>query len=362
MAARIMTVRGPISPDQLGFASLHEHILCDLADCFRDRFRRLIAPMPDWPLDLENRSSLRHAMILSSNNLRLDDEEVMATEVADFRAAGGMAIVETGAPGIRTAKDVRAFVRISERTGVHIIACTGLYAEDSWPERFRGLTFEQYADYLRDEITHGIGDSEVLPGQIKVAYEGPSESTNAYTRAAALVSRESGVSLQVHVGLLLSNDVMQQTFLPLLYSTECIPERTLICHVENWLGTLPIVQLVADPRSVPLDLTLHKEVLDRGFNICFTCIGAEWDLEGLGFAHRPDWFFLAGLVALIKQGYARQICLGHDVFTKLNTRRGGGEGYTRIHNFVVPTLRRSGVSDEDIRMMTVENPARLLAY
>jgi Phosphotriesterase family. len=28
----------------------------------------------------------------------------------------------------------------------------------------------------------------------------------------------------------------------------------------------------------------------------------------------------------------------------------------------VPTLRRSGVSDEDIRMMTVENPARLLAY
>jgi phosphotriesterase-related protein len=122
------------------------------------------------------------------------------------------------------------------------------------------------------------------------------------------------------------------------------------------------VQLVADPKSMPLDLTLHKEVLDRGFNICFTCIGAEWDLEAMGLAHRPDWFFLAGLVALIKQGYADQICLGHDVFTKLNTRRGGGEGYTRIHNFVVPALRRSGVSDEDIRMITVENPARLLAY
>jgi phosphotriesterase-related protein len=362
MAARIMTVRGPITPDQLGFTSLHEHILCDLADCFRDRFRRANVPMPDQPLVLENRSSLRHAMLLSSSNLRLDDEEVMAAEVSDFGAAGGMAIVETGAPGIRTAKDVRAFVRISERTGVHIIACTGLYAEDSWPERFRGLTFEQFADYLRNEIAHGIGDSEVLPGQIKVAYEGPSESTNAYTRAAALVSRESGVSLQVHVGLLLSNDVLREAFLPLLYATECIPERTLICHVENWLGTLPIAQLVADPKSMPLDLSLHKEVLDRGFNICFTCIGAEWDLEGMGFAHRPDWFFLAGLAALIKQGYAGQICLGHDVFTKLNTRRGGGEGYTRIHNFIVPTLRRSGVSDEDIQMMTVENPARLLAY
>src|SRR5450756_2860054 len=103
MAARIMTVRGPITPDQLGFASLHEHILCDLADCYRDRYRWGNVLMPDWPLVLENRSSLRHAMILSSSNLRLDDEEVMAAEVADFRAAGGMAIVETGAPGIRTA-------------------------------------------------------------------------------------------------------------------------------------------------------------------------------------------------------------------------------------------------------------------
>jgi phosphotriesterase-related protein len=67
-------------------------------------------------------------------------------------------------------------------------------------------------------------------------------------------------------------------------------------------------------------------------------------------------------VALIKQGYAGQICLGHDVFTKLNTRRGGGEGYTRIQKFIVPTLRRSGVSDSDIHLITVENPARLLAY
>jgi phosphotriesterase-related protein len=32
--------------------------------------------------------------------------------------------------------DVVALKRISEKTGVHIIACTGLYAENSWPERF----------------------------------------------------------------------------------------------------------------------------------------------------------------------------------------------------------------------------------
>lgn len=363
MTRTITTVRGPLAPEALGFTSMHEHILVDLAECYRNRFTAsLPSPMPDRPLALEDRSLLRHAMLLSSDNLRLDDEEMMTGEVADFRDAGGSAIVETGSPGIRTAKDVAAFVRISERTGVHIVACTGLYAEDSWPERFRALTFEQYADYLRGEIANGIGDSGVLPGMIKVAYEGPSTQANAYTQAAALVSRETDLSLQVHVGLLRNNDDMRGVFLPLMYGSQCVPERTLICHVENWLGMLPLAQLVRDPASVPLDLSLHREVLDRGFNICFTCIGAEWDLEQLGLAHRPDWFYLAGIVALVKQGYAGQLFLGHDVFTRGNTRRGGGEGFTRIHNFVLPTLRSAGVSEEDIRRITAENPARLLAH
>jgi phosphotriesterase-related protein len=305
---------------------------------------------------------LRHAMLMSSENLRLDDEEAAAGEVADFNDVGGSAIVETGAPGIRAWQDVAAFRRISERTGVHIVACTGLYAEDSWPERFRGFSEEQFAEYLRGEIANGIGESGILPGQIKVAYEGPTESADAYLRAAATVSRESGVSLQVHVGLTLSNDVMRSSFLPLLYGSGCVPERTLICHVENWLGPLQLTELVRDPQSVPRDLSLHREVLDRGFNLCFTLFGAEWDTEGLGLAHRPDWFYMAGMLPLIEEGYAGQIFVGHDVFTKSATRRGGGEGFTRIPRFVVPTLRRCGVSEDDLRRITVENPARLLAF
>ena len=364
MPAKVMTVRGPIAPEDLGFTSLHEHILVDLAECYRNRYRQILpdVDMPDGPFAMEDRSTLRHAILLSSSNLRLDDEGVAMGEVADFRAAGGSAIVETGAPGIRTASDVVAFKRISEQTGVHIVACTGLYAEDSWPESFRGLTREQYSDYLLAEIANGIGDSGILPGQIKVAYEGSTPAADTYARAAALVSRESGLSLQVHVGLLLSNDYTRKTLLPLLYEGDCVPERTVICHVENWLGSLSLTQLVTDPRSAASDLTLLKEVLDRGFNVCFTCIGAEWDLEQMGFAHRPDWFYLAGILALIKDGYAGQIFLGHDVFTKLATRRGGGEGFTRIPTFVLPTLRRCGVSEADIQKISVENPARLLAH
>ncbi len=171
MPSPIQTVCGPIAPESLGFTSMHEHILCDLT-VFRERFKKLLGrnDMPEVPLTLANRSRLRHGMILSPENLRLNDEAMMTGEVEDFAGAGGNAIVETGAPGIRCADDVRAFARISEATGVHIVACTGLYAEDSWPDHFRGLTSDQYADYLRGEIANGIGDSGIRPGQIKVAF------------------------------------------------------------------------------------------------------------------------------------------------------------------------------------------------
>ncbi len=185
---------------------------------------------------------------------------------------------------------------------------------------------------------------------------------DAYLRAACLVSRETGISLQIHVGLLLSNDVLRERFFPLLYDCSPVPERTVVCHVENWLGMLNTVELVMDPSRVPADLSLHVEVLDRGYNICFTCIGADWDQEAAGLAPRPDWFYMAGIRALDEKGYARQITLGHDVFTHLNTRRGGGEGYTRIARYIVPTLRATGVSEASLRQMTVENPARLLAF
>ena len=52
----------------------------------------------------------------------------------------------------------------------------------------------------------------------------------------------------------------------------------------------------------------------------------------------------------------------HDVFTKSATRRGGGEGFTLIPSFVVPTLRHSGVSDDDLKRITVANPAQLLTF
>jgi phosphotriesterase-related protein len=79
-------------------------------------------------------------------------------------------------------------------------------------------------------------------------------------------------------------------------------------------------------------------VLDQGANISIDCFGHAWSLELTGWILERDFHRLGGLIALVK-----------------------GEGYCRLTKFVIPSLRDVGVSDFDIRQMTVENPARLLA-
>jgi hypothetical protein len=81
----------------------------------------------------------------------------------------------------------------------------------------------------------------------------------------------------------------------------------------------------------------------------------------LGAAPDYDIYPLAAMYQYIQEGYADRIVIGTDLWTRISTRRYGGYGMIRLLNFVVPTLRKYGVSQEHIDQITVHNPARLLA-
>lgn len=368
MSQKIMTVCGPILPTKLGFTSMHEHILSDCS-MFRRRAKKTVFipryrdVKPEGKLTLENRSAVRHNITLSMDNMMLDNETIMTAEVADFKTGGGDAIVEVSAPGIRRSpEDLIAIRRISEETGVHIVVSTGLYAEDTWPECYRSMAFDQYVSFLYKEITQGIGDTGIYPGHMKAAYEVFTPQLDRYLQAAAFVSRETNLSLQIHLGTDVTPAEVRQYVLPPLCRGGCIPQRTILCHVQFQMGFLSIAELVKKPGRVPFDISLHKELLSKGFILSFTPFGFEADNEVFGIAHYPDWYTLSGVVALIEEGYANQLVFGNDVFTKLATRRGGGEGYRRLADFIVPAMKECGVSDQDIHRIMVENPARILPF
>ena len=66
--------------------------------------------------------------------------------------------------------------------------------------------------------------------------------------------------------------------------------------------------------------------------------------------------------SLIDAGYLENILLASDFATARDTQRNGGPGYAKTVTQFVPMLREAGITEEDIRVMTVENPLRLLAF
>lgn len=348
---------------------MHEHIVCDMS-IFRRRYEDLLPgdlPVtPDDPVRLDNLGYLKHMFILSRDAVNLRDEELMTGEVADFKASGGGAMVDMSTPGLRC--DLPAIRRISEKTGVHIIATTGLYAEDSWPEQYRSMDVRGYTSFMRGEIEYGIEDTGIRAGHIKVAITDSmmftvtpfSDQQKRLLRAAARVSNETGLSLSVHPPL--DSAAAVRKVVDVLLDEEIDPGRAVIAHAELFFVPQDLRTLVLDPDSWRLNTDFAKELLDKGFNISIDSFGHYYDSEPIGQVVTTDWQRLAGLVALMHAGYSSQIVLGTDIFLKILTRRFGGEGYCRLTEFVVPTLRKLDIAESDIETITIGNPARLLAH
>ena len=125
----IMTVTGPLDSDKLGFTSMHEHTLYNIR-FMRDRFEALIpddAPVrAEDPVCLEKLGDLKHAVILSLDNLRMTDEAVLTSILAEYKNLGGSAVVDVSTTGFRA--DPVALRRLSATSEVRIVASTGLYA------------------------------------------------------------------------------------------------------------------------------------------------------------------------------------------------------------------------------------------
>jgi len=387
----IMTVLGPIQSNELGFTSMHEHILYD-GSVYRRRYSDILdidtsdhedkpdttvsfgavtsGGLPkDFPvkaddqLSLENIGLHRRNFFLTWDAVSMNDEEVMTAEMKEFKTSGGDALVDMSAPGLRS--NIPAIKIISEKSGVHVVTTTGLYTEDSWPEKFRDMTIEQYMDYMLKEVKEGIDDTGIKAGHLKVAITDLSKQQENLLRAAARISSETGMSLTIHPGFIVGSD--SSRIVKILFEEDMKLERLIIAHLQQFVVECDLKKLVEDPSSWGLRLDYARNLLDQGVNLSIDTFGHYWDAELLGFVRPTEWQKLAALLALIKEGYSTQLLLGTDTFLKIQTRRFGGEGYARLTRSVIPFLKTklsvfSCVSDFDIRQMTVENPARLLSY
>ena len=148
----------------------------------------------------------------------------------------------------------------------------------------------------------------------------------------------------------------------------------VLIHTPIWekdghriLDTL--VEAGADVRKVALshldptmeDYEYADSLAKRGAYIVFDQFGMEL-MTHEGIFLPSDGMRVRTIVEQIRRGNLERILISHDVAFKICLTRWGGFGYAHILENIVPRLLREGVSQQQVDVILIENPRRLLSW
>jgi phosphotriesterase-related protein len=71
---------------------------------------------------------------------------------------------------------------------------------------------------------------------------------------------------------------------------------------------------------------------------------------------------ITDIMELIDKGYLHQILLAQDFCFKCCLATYGGYGYAHIIRNLIPFMKAKGMTEEQIHILLVENPRRLLKF
>ena len=301
----VMTVLGPIPPEELGFTLTHEHV-------WNDHYRE-------------------------TNYLDsvLNDEALAVEELKFFQAAGGRTLVDLTNRG--QGRNPGALKSIALAAGTHVIMGCGWCHQRSYNETIDRMSANELAADMIQDLMCGVDGTAIRAGIIgEIGSDGyitPAEER--VLRAAARAHKQTGAAINTHAVCLGSSLGLAQ--LDILEEEGADLHRVVIGHCDTYLN-----------------VGYHEAIIRRGANAAF---------DGFGKKNiHPDERRLSLLVELLKRGYESQLFLSSDVSRRSYLRTYGGYGYGHLALNILPALKKAGVSDEQIQIMTVENPARVLPF
>jgi phosphotriesterase-related protein len=270
----------------------------------------------------------------------LTDEAALSRELDQFRTHGGGTIVDCQ-PDPDCGRDGRALVRLSEATGVRVVASTGFHRRRYYPPDAPvfDMTAEAAADRFVDEFESGLAETRgtgllARPGFLKIAAEATlAETPLNLLEAAAVTSLHTGCAVEMHT----EQGAAIEDIVPSLVKFGLKPERLVLCHV--------------DKRPDP---GLHREMAEAGVML-------EYDTF-----FRPKYAPEHNLWPLIEQmvagGWTHRLALATDMAEpQMWVEQGGSPGLAGWFDLILPGLRELGFSDEEIALLTGRNIANRLA-
>ncbi len=362
LSGQVLTVNGPVAPQSLGIALMHEHIFINFPPPLEARDKWLSAglPYPEtpeaqhlWhqPLSFEIMGRLDIAWPANKDALTLTDEALAVDELNRFKAAGGGTVVELTSIGL--GRNPGGLRRVAAATGLNIVMGGGWYRDEWLPEDVNERSIESLASQIVREITVGVdggvnsnGIRAGIIGEVGVESHPPGDPLTANEikslRAAARAAMATGAPLSLHT-LLTPGDPL--TVLDVLADEGMDLSRVIMGHMNA---------------TIVRDEAYMLAIAERGVYLEFDLLGFRESTAVSAFV--DDRTVASGIMLLLEKGYGDRVLLSHDTAIKLQLVNYGGYGYGYIPTHFLPHLEERGLSKAQINMISVKNPARALTF
>ncbi len=297
----IMTLLGPIVPEELGICLPHVHLLCDPPGADEDH--------------------------------RLTDVDSAESEVEAFVTMNGRSLVECSTRD--AGRILPPLLEIAGWVPAHLISVTGRHNHRYASEMPNALNREALAEEFIGELTTGVDGTDARAGVIKVGTSlneiTDVEQTSLY--AAADAHAQTGAPITTHT----ENGTMALELIETLGLNGVQPNRVVIGHVDR----------------VPMSLDQHIEIARTGAYLQFDQIGKSGEYTDQMRAER--------VVELIREGFGDQILLSLDYARRsMLVSYDGKPGLPYLSEWFMVLLLEAGLEAMDVRPLVIDNPARAL--
>lgn len=296
---RVMTVRGPVKPAELGLVLAHEHL-----------FSNFGGDPAEWA--------------------SYDEDALTATVLPYLRKLSKL--------GCRTIADATAawfgrrpdlLRKLSVASGIHVLTNTGYYgaANDRYvPQSAYEESPDAIAARWTEEFQKGIGETGIRPGFLKIGVdEGPlSEIDRKLIVSAARTHKQTGLTIAVHTG---GNPEAARQQIEILRAEGVSPSAWIWVHANSVLEAGELLRAAEQGAWISLD-GLEEASVDR---------------------------HLVLLQRLRQAGRLGQLLLSHDG----NSFRATGRAprpYEALFTHFLPLLRKEKFAESEIRQLTRTNP------
>ena len=300
---QIMTVLGLIDPSAMGFTLPHEHVLVDF-------------------IGAEQASPARY-----------DADEVFKTalpHLQKIRDLGCKTFIDCTPAYI--GRDPLILRRLAEQTGLNILTNTGYYgaAKDKYvPRRTYGESDNHLANRWIAEWKAGIGETGVKPGFIKIGVDaGPlSDIDKKLVRAAAFAHSATGLTIASHTG----DSVAALGQLEVLKDCSVSPEAWIWVHAKKDPGSEALLKAAREGAWIEFDSIAPGKISQN-----------------------------VELVLSMKQAnLLNRVLISQDAGWYHVGEPGGGmfRPFDSLLVEFLPALKAAGLTEAEIRRLTVDNPA-----